>query len=172
MPIENERKFCLALAAETQFSDFYTIRQGYLPQKDYTVRIRRTEKDHEIRHWFTFKKKIDKKILEIEQLISERDFNSLAREAKFWVHKVRVKFQDWDIDFFKNNNATYFALAEVELPEDQLFPNEIPNFIGEFLLYTVPVNDRRFSSKKLSNVQYARKLYSIVTSQSVLKLYK
>ena len=53
----------------------------------------------------------------------------------------------------------YFVQAEVELEEGSNKPEEIPEFLREFLLYEVPLTDDRFSNKRLSDVEFASRLY-------------
>lgn len=165
MPIENEIKVVLypieqAYDAACYLSDKVSvIRQAYLQDNGMTVRIRKQESKEKICHWFTFKKRVNDDIIEIEQIISEDDFNRLSPHAFSWVHKKRIDVHGWDVDLFiGEDKKPYFCLAELEMPEGMKDPEYIPNFISNYILYQVPREDRRFSSKKLASEKYAKKM--------------
>jgi hypothetical protein len=46
----------------------------------------------------------------------------------------------------------------VELPEDQMEPDTIPDIVKRNMLFKVPLTDNRFSNKLLSNAKYAAEL--------------
>lgn len=164
MPIENERKIVLQLGLENDIPYIadkkFNIQQGYLLKNGggLSVRIRQSTLDDKTKRYLTVKQKIDKRIVEIEKKIDIKDYEMLASLAVCWVNKIRYLVNDWEIDFFKRGEETYFAMAEIELPEDVEEPEFIPYFIQDYLLYIVPQNDCRFSSKKLANYDYTRKL--------------
>jgi CYTH domain-containing protein len=136
------------------------ISQAYLLRsKGLTVRIRK-QKDHKdkIKYYFTTKQKVEDKIIEIEKKIQQPDFEDLAKVAVGWVHKIRYVVKNWEVDFFKENKKTYFIMAEIEMPHGMEEPKEVPGFVTENLLFKVPREDCRFSSKKLSDVDYAKTL--------------
>jgi len=101
--------------------------------------------------------------IEVETPMDKRDFDDLWDVSVNRVTKRRhvIRLEDtWEIDFFLYDEKTYFALAEVELPENQLYPELIPDIISNNLLYQVPIEEQdRFSTKQLACVGYAKKLY-------------
>lgn len=162
--IENERKIVLSLSDGLEKKMYKMadcilfIEQGYLVRnKGLTLRIRKQRDEDKIKYIFTMKKKVGKKVIEIETKISEKDYKILSGEASGWVEKTRYVVGDWEVDFFKKIN-TYFVMAEIELDEDVEEPEYLPHFIEENMIYKVPRDDYRFSSKKLSNIEYAKKI--------------
>lgn len=170
MPVENERKLVLrdpggALerrldAACPPWRCFF-IRQAYLDAPG--LRIRRFDSGEKgVRHIFSFKRPIAGEMVEIETEISAVDFErlwSLRREA---LEKARFHLDDgdcgWDVDFFKRDGATYFALAEVEMPEGRRDPPPPPAILAPHVVLLVPDGDDRFASKKLADPAYAAHL--------------
>lgn len=77
------------------------------------------------------------------------------------LEKTRYKLPDgWCVDFFlDHDDATYFAMAECEMPEGQLEPKWTPEIITKALIFAVPSTDQRFSSKLVSDVRYAKTLF-------------
>lgn len=47
------------------------------------------------------------------------------------------------------------AIAEIEMPENQLKPNSLPDIVKNNLIYEVPLNDTRFSNKLLACQKYS-----------------
>ena len=88
MPIENERKYLLDMSSIDEISTNSItkkqIKQGYLSK---SARIRSTNQDNVISYFFTFKKLVDKKLVEIETLISKKDFEKLWTVAKFKIER-------------------------------------------------------------------------------------
>jgi CYTH domain-containing protein len=163
MPVENERKFTLLLnTPEHEFadiSDLEEIEQAYLiVQKKQSARIRKTISNNKESFSFTFKQDIGKKTIEIETLISSRDYDLLKKESILKLNKHRYKVDGWEIDFFKENGTTYFVQAEIELPENKSEPDTIHFLVKKYLFHVVDKGDGRFSSKKLGNVKHARRL--------------
>jgi CYTH domain-containing protein len=117
----------------------------------------------------TFKCNGGSRVVEIEKKIDERDFTDLWPLCLNKLEKYRYVLKDqelntWEIDFFKDHhNDTYFAMAELEMPEGQISPNIIPEFISNNLIYEVPLTDCRFSSKLLGDVRYAINLHKSLT---------
>jgi len=160
--IENERKFVLsgnnleekiaALASshriihQTYIDKKVRIRESYFPVEKYYI-------------WdLTVKVEVEEKVHEIETEISDEDYEALSKVGLATLRKIRYVIDGWEIDFFKHEDKTYFIVAEYEMPENQEQPENIPNFIQESLIYSVEKNDGRFSSRKLSDVAYAKKL--------------
>jgi CYTH domain-containing protein len=161
VPIENERKIVLNIKSpEKAFAKIADaveeIEQSYIMVgKKQSARIRCSGTENLT---FTFKQDVGKKTVEIETPISKDDYNYLKKGAISKLKKLRYRIGDWEVDFFKSNNKTYFVQAEIELPEHKRKPKEIHPLIKENLIYVVKRGDGRFSSKKLCNVKYACRL--------------
>jgi CYTH domain-containing protein len=174
MPIENERKFVLrddgleaALAARPGVSKSF-LRQAYLDVSG--MRIRSIETAGRTAHVFTYKRAVDGQVVEIETEISAIDFQRLWSQRRETLQKARYSWTDgpyhWDVDFFKTaGGRTYFAQAEVEMPEDQREPPPLPGDLAEHLLATAPAGDLRFTSKRLSNQSHAEKLLADIVTK-------
>ncbi len=167
MPTENEVKFVLKLDCESQFSGIARplhIWQGYpTALRGMTVRVRRVQDVLNNCYMFTYKNNIGGRVIEIEQEIDERDYNDLWNQSLVRFEKIRYKFaapyKGWEVDFFKDHgDQTYFAMAECEMPEGQKEPDKFPKLIRNNLLFSVPQNDERFSSKLLADPRHAKKL--------------
>lgn len=57
------------------------------------------------------------------------------------------------------------AVAEIELPEDQMDPDSIPDVVKKNMIFKVPLTDTRFSNKLLGNARYAAELLNEVTKK-------
>jgi CYTH domain-containing protein len=169
MPTENEKKYALFLNIEDKFQKLaeskLLISQGYLfSSKGTSLRLRRVKN----KHYLTLKSSVNGRVVEIENIIEERDFNDLWTQCMNKLEKIRYIVIDksdqvWEIDFFKDHNGiNYFCLAECEMPEGQLSPRYIPRFIRENLLFEVPLTDCRFASKLLADIRYASDLYKTI----------
>jgi CYTH domain-containing protein len=168
MPIENERKFVLnddgepetRLARQPGVSRCL-LRQAYLDVSG--MRIRSIEESGTMRHVFTYKRPVDGQIVEIETEIDARDFGRLWSQRRETLQKARYSWADgcfhWDVDFFKDDDGrTYFAQAEVEMPEDHTEPPPLPPSLASHLLAGVPAGDPRFASKRLADRPHAESL--------------
>jgi len=175
MPIENERKFVLTddadleagLARASGVTRSF-LRQAYLDVSG--MRIRSMETDGAIRHVFTYKRLIDEQVVEIETEISPADFERLWSQRRETLQKARYSWPDgpyhWDVDFFKTSDGrTYFAQAEVEMPEEQTEPPPVPPSLAGHLLATAPAGDQRFTSKRLADQAHAEKLLAAIKSR-------
>ena len=132
MPIENERKFVLRNENELENKLARTpgvsrrlIEQAYLDAPG--LRIRTIEADGKMQRIFSYKRPVDGQVVEIETEISSEDFHRLWKIRREALRKVRYSWPDgqyrWDVDFFKTDDGrTYFALAEVEMPETEIEP--------------------------------------------------
>jgi CYTH domain-containing protein len=168
MPIENERKFVLdedggleASLAQAPGVVRSRLAQGYLDSPG--VRIRSVETGGRTRYVFTFKRPVDGQMVEIETDIDEADFKRLWSVCRETLAKTRYSWADgrfhWDIDFFKTSDGrTYFALAEVEMPEQERQPPEVPARLVGHLVGPAPLGDPRFTSKRLADQAHARGL--------------
>jgi CYTH domain-containing protein len=163
VPIENERKYVIDETSEMIFAQHaektFHIEQKYLAiNKGFSTRVRSI---NNCRYILTVKQDVQGMIgqLEIETDISKEDFDILWKTAYRVVSKVRYVYKGWEIDFFKNEQGkNYIAVAEIELPPKIKWPETIPLIIKENILYVVPIEDKRFSNKKIGNVKYASKL--------------
>lgn len=167
MSTENELKWVLQLDAEPRFSEIAQplhIWQGYPSAiRGMTVRIRRVLDGANNSYTFTYKNNTGTRVIEIEQEIDERDYTDLWNQSLVRFEKVRYKYaapyKGWEVDFFKDHgDATYFAMAECEMPEGQKEPDKVPKLVKNNLLFAVPASDKRFSSKLLADQRYAMKL--------------
>jgi CYTH domain-containing protein len=168
MPIENERKFVLtddgALEARIGAApnvERSLLRQAYLDSAG--VRIRAIDAADGTRHVFTYKCTVDGQVVEIETSISALDFERLWSKRLQSLSKVRYSWPDgrfhWDVDFFKRDDgSTYFAQAEVEMPEGETVPPPLPALLSSHLLAVVPAGDSRFASKYLTDQDHAARL--------------
>ena len=168
MPIENERKFVLnddgrleAQIGAAPGVERSLLQQAYLDSAG--VRIRSSEGTDGTRHVFTYKCTVDGQVVEIETAISAKDFERLWTRRQQSLSKVRYAWADgvfhWDVDFFKRDDgSTYFAQAEVEMPEDETEPPPLPALLSGHLLATVPAGDSRFASKYLTDQAHAERL--------------
>ena len=168
MPIENERKFILLDddKLETQLAldpgvARSVLRQAYLDTSG--VRIRAIEKGGATYHIFTYKRPVDGRVVEIETGISPIDFERLWKLRRETLSKVRYSWEEgrfhWDVDFFKmDDGKTYFALAEVEMPEEETVPPAAPARLQKHLLGLAPFGDPRFTSKRLADPVHAERL--------------
>ena len=159
MPIENERKYLLDMSSIDEISTNSIakkqIKQGYLSK---SARIRSTNQDNVISYFFTFKKLVDKKLVEIETLISKKDFEKLWTVAKFKIKKIRYLYEKWEIDFFYKKKKLYLAMAEIEMAEDEDEPKTIPKLIKKYIIYNVPRNNVNFCNINLTKKK-SKKLY-------------
>jgi CYTH domain-containing protein len=177
VPIENEKKYVLRLETpEKKFHDaadlIEDIEQLYLVvSKRRSLRIRKTlaykNKWCEFRYTLTFKQDVGKKTVEIETKLDQDDYRLLSRSAELKLRKWRYRLGDWEVDFFKSDNQTYFVQAEIEMPVGQKKPNVIHPLVQENLVYAVKRGDGRFSSKKLGDFNYARRIMDHLLLEAV-----
>jgi CYTH domain-containing protein len=168
MPIENERKFVLLDDGrlEQQLAHTPGVTRGFIQQAYLDVsgmRIRCLEADGRKRYVFTYKRDVDGQVVEIETDIGVADFDRLWSQRRETLQKARYSWSDgrfhWDVDFFKTGEGrTYFAQAEVEMPEHDKEPPPLPPPLAGHLLATAPAGDRRFASKQLSDRTHAENL--------------
>ena len=168
MPIENERKFVLEDDGrlEQQLAQVPGVTRSFLRQAYLDIsglRIRAIEAGGTKRHVFTYKREVDGQVVEIETDISAADFDRLWSQRRETLQKVRYSWPDgrfqWDVDFFKtDDDHTYFAQAEVEMPEHDKEPPPLPPRLAGHLLATAPAGDPRFSSKRLADPAHAEGL--------------
>ncbi len=126
----------------------HLLRQAYLDASG--LRIRSLEGDGKIDHVFTYKRTIEGQVVEIETGLSAIDFARLWTQRVEALVKVRYSWTEgcyhWDVDFFKRDDgSTYFAMAEVEMPEDETDPPPLPDFLA-----VAPADDRAAPSTRAS----------------------
>ena len=178
MPTENERKYVLindpviVYELSIKAQKILALEQAWLqndPKENrWAVRIRKTFGAHytDPEYTFTYKQHVEKRLIEIETVIEERDYYDLFRSVDIVLHKTRYVIPvggfKWEIDLFYDRKRTnlYFIMAEIELPEGAKQPKDIPDFITENLLFEVPIGNKGFSSLELQNMDYATKLYN------------
>ncbi len=172
MPIENERKFVLrdadsleASLAQTKGLSRNMLRQAYLDAPG--LRIRSLEQDGRFEHQFTYKRTIEGQVVEIETGLSAVDFARLWTQRRETLQKVRFSWTDgpfhWDVDFFKREDGTtYFAMAEVEMPEDDTDPPPVPPRLASHVIGMAPAGDPRFTSKRLADCEHAERLMDAI----------
>lgn len=127
--------------------------------------------------YHSFNYKVDLPTMELEefeQSINQSSYDTCIKLCKNVLRKLRISTlvdgNTWDLDFFVDASEAknfvhyqpgnpvpiYFCMAECEMPSGMLIPMEIPDFITDHLLFTVPrERSSDYSSKKLSNRTYA-----------------
>ena len=182
MPTENELKYVIRMDSENDVRRMadctQIIYQGYLvASRGASLRIRKVwnPKKGNTNYFMTFKYTVNGRVIEVETKIDKRDFDDLWSVSMNKLEKVRHKVKAssgevWEIDFFKDHHdRTYFALAEIEMPEGQLAPIMIPPFLNEIIIHSVPLTDTRFASKLLADVRYAQAMYQTLLEESCVK---
>ena len=102
-------------------------------------------------------------VVEIETEIAAADFERLWTQRRESLQKARYSWPDgrfhWDVDFFKTDDGrTYFAMAEVEMPENDTTPPPLAARLAPHFLAEAPHRDPRFTSKRLSDPVFAEAL--------------
>jgi CYTH domain-containing protein len=178
MPTENERKFVLRndkelerLLSQAPGVTRSLIVQAYLDTPG--IRIRAIESDGEVVRVFTFKRPVDGQVVEIETELSAQDFARLWKLRQETLQKVRYSWPDgrfrWDVDFFKTQDgSTYFALAEVEMPEHVRNPPPVPPRLAGYVLGLAPEGDPKYTSKRLSSQAHAEHLMQAIRDSGVV----
>ncbi len=169
MPIENELKYILPLdfdASSLNGWEKYDIRQAYLNDGP---RIRQIDATY----LFTYKKWIPqvKELVEIEVALTQDDFDLLWSQRVQSLEKTRYLKQigeaEWVMDFLRKPDGDVFVvMAEVELPRYVAAPDSIPDEIAPYILYAVEAGDNRFTNKKLSDPDYAARIYEDIVRQA------
>lgn len=166
MPVENEVKYVLRNPKAVLALDgpWVKIDQGYLPGD---ARIRRVHRGvfELVRDFFTYKLMVGDRLIEIEMEMSSGDFNALWTVSTRRVCKMRSSLAvgnlHWDIDVLLDGQGDpYFAMAECEMPESMIAPDEILPVLLPHILFAVPrERQKEFTNTRLSDVTYARSLY-------------
>ena len=106
----------------------------------------------------------------LQSMIAPIDFERLWKLRRETLQKARYTWRDgrfqWDVDFFKGDDGvTYFALAEVEMPEGDTVPPPPPAILAPHVLLLAPRNDPRFTSKRLADRAHAERLLADVKAK-------
>lgn len=184
MPIEREFKYVLRnpelfyslLSANQAVTGIADIRQGYLSRGG-RVRSRKWWMQNgapfydsacstTVEYIFTYKHDLltQPGCLEIETNISHADFKLAWEDATHKITKTRFLLPSdscngvWEIDFFKDADGIYLAMAEFEVPADSGPPDRLHPLVEEYLVFAVPEDDRRFKNRKLCERQLVEML--------------
>ena len=156
--IENEVKYVLNLDCPIDNAKRSIIYQGY---DSNGARVRNQDE----KYTFNYKMKNETFIEEFEIIISKEEFDRCYEHCVVKLKKIRFTIKDefsntWDIDFFYSGDECYFAMAECEMSNPyKQYPDKILPIVEEYCLYAVPRDDtRKFSSRKISDVDYAKKM--------------
>lgn len=176
MPIENEIKYLLDLNSKLESKIGKLTKKQYYIEQSYVgksgrIRLQR-DRHGEIKRFFTFKQIVENETVEIEKKIDFVDYELLSKVSTSLVKKTRYDVDGWEIDFFKVGLETYFVMAEIELPRGVKEPSGLPDFIKDNLIYVVDQNDLRFSSKKISDVEYAKKILEEIKKEKNQSIYR
>jgi CYTH domain-containing protein len=144
------------------------LRQAYLDTSG--LRIRSIRSADRVQHIFSYKRPVDDQMVEIETEIAPIDFERLWKIRRETLQKARYSWNEgrfhWDVDFFKTDDGqTYFALAEVEMPESDTQPPPPPVILAPHVLLLAPRNDPRFTSKRLADRGHAERLLADVRAK-------
>jgi CYTH domain-containing protein len=179
LPIENERKYVLDDAdgaleqrlAETPGVTRAFLRQAYLEAPG--LRLRAIEAADGARYIFGYKRTVEDQMVEIETEISRLDFERLWTLRRETLQKARYSWPNghfrWDVDFFKSEDGkTYFAVAEVEMPEADTTPPLPPSILAPHVLLLAPRNDPAFTSKRLADRLHAERLLADIRKKGTV----
>ncbi len=98
------------------------------------------------------------------------DFKRLWTLRRETLSKTRYSWADgrfhWDTDFFKTSDGrTYFALAEVEMPEHERQPPECRRALPVICWARCTLGDPRFTSKRLADQSHAEALLAEIRAK-------
>ncbi len=157
MPVENELKYLLpvsdqpatVVAAVERARMVGGARLDRLQQawiEGPRARVRRIEPEFgPIEHRFTWKRRVGTRPIEFETVIEPADFDALWSEADCSLAKLRLTpiaagVDRWCLDIIPSRSgAACLLVAEVEMPEDQLAPTTLPDWLAGRVLHAVPV---------------------------------
>ena len=178
MPIEREFKYVLRDAEELWarlspvtvpglISGRADIQQGYI-SKGGRIRLRSWSvykgefmPEAKVERIFTYKHDLVSQpgCLEIETELSVEDYDLAWSEADHKITKTRFLLPCgntsgvWEIDFFRDEQGIYLAMAEFEVPARAGPPDRLHPLVKEYLVYAVPEDDGRFKNRKLCERQ-------------------
>lgn len=123
---------------------------------------------------FTYKQMIDGRLLEMEMTASREDFDLALKADIGRLRKLRFRVyfegNTWDIDFLiDENNAIYFAMAEVEVyPEDAQCP-AVPKKLAPYVEFVVPrEHSYIFTNARLTDREYADRVMEIYREETAI----
>jgi CYTH domain-containing protein len=180
MPTEHEYKYVIAPGLLEQHPEanlrvtcqkHLIIEQGYLAfSKGYSSRIRKVTEFGKTRWFHTLKQKVTTRVVEVEKKLDDRDGADLWPCCVGKLKKDRYVFPHdgniWELDLFKQDGSVYFILAEVEVSEGAPRPKTIPELFRDHVLLAVPLDDDRFSNKRLGDHIHAKALYKQVQADT------
>jgi hypothetical protein len=183
MPIEREFKYVLRDANELwarldpiTTSGLITgradIQQGYISKggrirlRSWTIYRGENLAVPKIERIFTYKHDLTSQpgCLEIETPMSEADYDLAWGEADHKINKTRFLLPCnhtagvWEMDFFRDDQGIYLAMAEFEVPADAGPPDRLHPLVKEYLVFAVPEDDGRFKNRKLCERKPVEKL--------------
>lgn len=172
--IENEIKFVMDIEFASNVNQYFPPHNGIRIQQLYHesgARFRSStigDRDPT----YTFNMKIDLecgRVEEFEYNITQDVFDRMSdlcisslTKTRFVTHQKECH---WDIDIFFHGDKPYFCMAEVEMPPEQERVDRIPKCVADYFVCEVSRTDKRFTSKKLTDVKYARDLFNEIKSQ-------
>lgn len=179
MPVEHELKFVLTDPTNALFDllsaeyDCHHLEQFYMGDGARFRSARTLSPEGTLRDGsefiFCYKNRIGDKVLEIETLVSEEDYELALTGADRKLNKLRFKIPTaaglWDIDYFlmpvddgdPDSQMVYFVMAEFE--HERGTPVEILGILKPHVHIEVPLEKTAFfSSRKLCDPQYARRV--------------
>lgn len=156
----------------------YDITQKYLNNSTMRLRkeIRLSTEKSTTEYICTTKIPVDGKTMEFENtivdMLSRKNFDNVwhgcegktAKKYRYYLISDNTtakqqKIYDWVLDFYYDDLGVYFALAEVELPEDMTEPPYYIDFVVDNLLYAVPQKHNNiFSATALLDRNYANQM--------------
>jgi hypothetical protein len=174
MPIELEFKYLLRSADElwnrlnpistsglivgrAEIEQAYLGKGGRIRKREWSVKSGETLDEMIVEKIFTYKFDLTQQpgCLEIETPMSDDDFDLAWSEADHKLTKTRFMLPCnntsgvWEIDFFRDADGIYLAMAEFEVPARAGPPDKLHPLVKEYLRYAVPSTDTRFKNRKL-----------------------
>jgi hypothetical protein len=156
MPVENERKYLLAVedGAAASAADRWRARLGPGTRLDRLeqawidgsrARVRRVQPEAgPAQHLFTWKRQVGARPIEIETGIDPEDFDALFGVADRSMRKLRLtppKLADelWCLDLLPGtDDRACLLVAEVEMPEGRVSPLALPPWLDGRVLHAAP----------------------------------
>lgn len=179
MPVEHELKFVLNDPTNSLYDllsreyDCHHLEQFYMRDGARFRSTRSLSPEGALREGsefiFCYKNRIGSKVLEIETLVSEEDYELALSGSDRKLNKLRYKIPTadglWDIDYFlmpvddgdPHSQMVYFVMAEYE--HEAGSPVEVLSILKPYISIEVPLEHTAvFSSRKLCDPEYARRV--------------
>lgn len=164
MHIENEQKFVVKISLYDILLELGYVYKDIEQFYDGRMRFRQSVCGDITEYYFTYKLGIPDTYghMEIENEISKREYEmAKSRLAETIITKRRFTVDDFEVDFFKDPyGSIYFAVAEIELPEDKLTTDDIPEIVSEHIVWSVPreeqylISNKRLRDHEMSRIRY------------------